>query len=471
MKKLPMLGSVLSRFVMLAISYVGLSLAASAADLSPEQQIVFGEASRAAALSASTALADGSNAHPYPFDGSVTASGGPAEDTKWWLLPTSKKHVYISYDLFSIPDTLDVYYEDRLVYSTNGLKSGAAFVPINCGNGTALKLKVIVNKGNNTDTGTAWTYSIFARAVELTDDNDGSVIRLDGTAWITGDSPPLMPKLVARVRNPDSATSVKWSFKCDYKRPRNASFADDTVKIPADGTTISLPADQPFVIWNYYGSLPFFGGDAVLNYTVGDDPPEKITFKILGQNPTPAVARDYFDNALGAPRVFLRDRQIGELFPGGGVYTTSFGRKKASAGGRAFVVGEPLWGADANGPGGFGMFQLTLKSPLAPREILWNWQANATAGRDLLLGKRADAEQWMSQQRQNSLRDASKTVSVPTESYHGENSVTVSFAEGSGRVIEDAVAIKRLQWPHRAPGINAYPSSGHYCYWDTSPVP
>jgi hypothetical protein len=48
---------------------------------------------------------------------------------------------------------------------------------------------------------------------------------------------------------------------------------------------------------------------------------------------------------------------------------------------------DPISLATQNGPGGYGIFQLTWKSPPVPRNILWNWQANVQGGIHELQGK------------------------------------------------------------------------------------
>ncbi|MPN19226.1 hypothetical protein SDC9_166592 [bioreactor metagenome] len=106
--------------------------------------------------------------------------------------------------------------------------------------------------------------------------------------------------------------------------------------------------------------------------------------------------------------------------------------------------------ANASRDGGFGIFQLTDPKPLA--QHLWSWKENCAEGVRQLAAAQRYAELWMEKQRQEML-DEGFEVPVPPVTYGG-----VTFAEGSGRRIEHAVALKRYNGA----------SSGNFCVWDSA---
>jgi hypothetical protein len=62
------------------------------------------------------------------------------------------------YDMYSIPDALDILYEGSNVYST-GLVSGSNTVSVTCGSNTTTSTTVFVQI-NAPEDGTAWEVSV-----------------------------------------------------------------------------------------------------------------------------------------------------------------------------------------------------------------------------------------------------------------------------------------------------------------------
>ncbi len=95
---------------------------------------------------------------PQPC-GQVTASGGQGTTkTRHGLGPTAGI-VRITYDMYSIPDRLDCFYQGVLVASTGGLVSGSATLQwaYNPLPGDPTWCLVVMSAPNN---GTAWVYTL-----------------------------------------------------------------------------------------------------------------------------------------------------------------------------------------------------------------------------------------------------------------------------------------------------------------------
>jgi len=249
--------------------------------------------------------------------------------------------------------------------------------------------------------------------LELTDINDSSSIRNGDTAWITGESPPKMPALVARLSNPPKEGKVAhWRLVCTYNRPRKAGLPQDTVTFRKDvPIQASDSADPEWNIAAEYDRLPFFGGDAELTCQIDEQPARSRSFKILGKNPPPDVVRNFIEKARDslAPEAWyayaickLENRYIGsDRF-----YNQFYGDK----GKYKSKEGEVVFGGDPAGPGGFGLFQITgtLKDAgkgITPREEIWNWQANVKTGLKIVQAKIVDSDKRMKKDRDRAARE------------------------------------------------------------------
>ncbi|MGE4564513.1 MAG: hypothetical protein AB7F32_06565 [Victivallaceae bacterium] len=107
-----------------------------------------------------------------------------------------------------------------------------------------------------------------------------------------------------------------------------------------------------------------------------------------------------------------------------------------------------IYTPNASRDGGFGIYQLT--NPKPTEQQLWSWKANCAEGARQLEAAQTYADRWMEKQRRQML-DEGFSVPVPPVSYGA-----VTFAEGTGRRIEHAVALKRYNGA----------SSGNFCVWD-----
>ena len=103
--------------------------------------------------------------------GNVTASGSFEANTNYINVGANEGSLTISYNMFTIPDEMTVYYgTNSATFATNnsaflfdsGMVSGASNVTVNFGPGQSTYLTIIMNQFGNTNTGgsDAWTYSI-----------------------------------------------------------------------------------------------------------------------------------------------------------------------------------------------------------------------------------------------------------------------------------------------------------------------
>jgi hypothetical protein len=235
----------------------------------------------------------------------------------------------------------------------------------------------------------------------------------------------------------------------------------------------------------------FFGGTAKVFLWIpayGSTAPTKplVTFRIGGRNPDPVVARAYLDAtggtmfpylyAIGRHETFGRVRVNGALRYYNQFYTEyqggPIGDISVDMGWAAWSKGWPLYNLDRgtnsagryqNGPGGYGMFQLTLgpKHPVATvpanqeqfitRRQIWNWQDNAQGAVLELQGKLALAV---------ALRDGLVATypqwpALPNEGgLTGLDAIVVSFYNGVGGLPSRTISKvdRRTPWTPRKSG-------------------
>jgi hypothetical protein len=237
-----------------------------------------------------------------------------------------------------------------------------------------------------------------------------------------------------------------------------------------------LPGDQTWKIHEDYANLAFFGGEAELRCQVDTRPTKSLKFKIRGKNPDAATAKSYLQGLTGAPW-YLYAIAKSESQPGGAIYsqfwaktvTRNVAEKGQPLNTRIFRPGEPLWGRDDHGLGGWGLLQLTPKVPV-PRARIWNWQENAKAGLVLLQTKISGANGWMTSQRAKAKTPSNVAIPVRAVSYPNEAGGDVMFVDETARTIEDAVAIKLYNGASKPQGMTNFPGTGQFCYYGRAPL-
>jgi hypothetical protein len=247
---------------------------------------------------------------------------------------------------------------------------------------------------------------------------------------------PNMPQLVASLCSGKlHGTPVRWRLEVDYKRPNCftdyyvTSATTENVFIPSTdengnpstsanpaftGTTDSSKSWQISNDWQ--GELNkngFFGGTANLYIWFSSQsqtyPTQPVmTFRIGATNPDQDVAEAYINKNAGQhgnyAYAIAREETAGLVQ--GRYYNQFYTEYQGGATGTAasamdwvaWAKGWPTYNLDRNwngkthtykqnGPGGYGIFQLTWTNPLVPRDKLWNWQANVSGGISELDGK------------------------------------------------------------------------------------
>jgi len=287
----------------------------------------------------------------------------------------------VTWNMYQIPDTMDVYYGGTLLYST-GLISGTGQTTLSFGPGQSSLVRVVMNQGGNTDPGTLWTYTVRFTGngdIQLTDSNDGSTIADGDTAWITGDYPPLMPALLATVSASQSGL-VAWQLEVSWTRAGSHTVNKKSVAFSENYDETFNGTTELGVAWDI-GSLlagnpgGFFGGNARLQAILPDGTVRTLDFTILGDNPYPSDVLDYA--ATGPwfmPAIIAAESGT----------TVQFDNS-----------GYPLFGP----PDGWGVCQVEGQEPrpaLPPNHslasgVIWNWENNVDAAIALLRSKRGTA--------------------------------------------------------------------------------
>jgi subtilisin-like proprotein convertase family protein len=92
------------------------------------------------------------------YYGTQVAGGAIADTNVIGPVPTSGTLI-IDRDFYSVPDSMDVYYDGVIVFSTGGLIPGNASFSIPYGPGVDNTITIIMNEFGNTNAGTAWIYT------------------------------------------------------------------------------------------------------------------------------------------------------------------------------------------------------------------------------------------------------------------------------------------------------------------------
>ncbi len=274
-------------------------------------------------------------------------------------------------------------------------------------------------------------------------------------AWIephgaVNGTDPEMPHLVAKLSGP-AKLKARWKLEVEYKRGNgyrdyyvnDFTQFEDTVRIPANGDyTAEMNADQEWRIFettdwiDEIAQRGFFGGTAKLYVWLpsqGVAPIEPfMTFRIGGKNPDQTKAKTFINSEAGSAfwyayaiakhETFGRVRENGVVRFYNQFYTdyksSKIGDAAIDMGWAAYAKAWPLYNLDRdkyesgpkkgqryqNGPGGYGMYQVTL-GPKLPNDAIpqggegfitrgqiWNWQDNARRAIEELQGKASTAQ-------------------------------------------------------------------------------
>jgi subtilisin-like proprotein convertase family protein len=92
------------------------------------------------------------------YFGTQIAGGQAATTNVIGPVPTSGT-LYIDYDFYTVPDSMDVYYDGVDIFSTGGLVSGAGTYTIPYGPGTGNTITIVMNQNGNPQPTTQWIYT------------------------------------------------------------------------------------------------------------------------------------------------------------------------------------------------------------------------------------------------------------------------------------------------------------------------
>ena len=89
----------------------------------------------------------------------VTFSGGPVAVTNTFDTGETAGAILINYDFFALPDDMRVYYETNLLFDS-GLVSFRGSTNLQFGPGSSTSFSIVMNQGGNSESNTAWFYSV-----------------------------------------------------------------------------------------------------------------------------------------------------------------------------------------------------------------------------------------------------------------------------------------------------------------------
>jgi hypothetical protein len=95
----------------------------------------------------------------------VEFQGGSEAVTNTFETGETSGSILINYDFHSLPDEMRVYYETNLLYDS-GLVSFSGSTNINYGPGSATSFTVVMNEGGNSESNTAWLYTVGSTRIE-----------------------------------------------------------------------------------------------------------------------------------------------------------------------------------------------------------------------------------------------------------------------------------------------------------------
>ena len=297
-------------------------------------------------------------------------------------------------------------------------------------------------------------------------------------AWIEAhtsdeDSAPRMPRLEFRIPNFPNNVTLEAKLLVEYERPYAGKQAEDTVKVPADGSFQSI-TNGTWRIWQDYQDLPFFGGNAKIIYKIDNGAEQTINFAIGGRNPDDDRCKQFVQSRNGAPWYAYAIIKHESQAYNPGFYNQFWERNGNSSpinGGinYEFTIGDPLkvLSPGEEGVGGTGLAQVTgaggNKVNPASREIFWNWQRNVDAFLAILAQKIQLAETFMNDSNPRSETNPMPNGQRPQTAHHTGQNVPVPSRQQANVTFGDNEGEKR---PEDAVAIKAYNgATAHWCSW------
>ncbi len=268
-----------------------------------------------------------------------------------------------------------------------------------------------------------------------------------------------MPNIEACIPLNKSSEYVEWEIRITYDR----SNRHDTL--------VLIDTVYYEQCWNIAGLLDtlIMGGEARITCKPeGDSCVSQFNFSIRGYNPSETAAESFIEDSLSGEwyNIYVAQQESG--IQDERTYL-QFNEIYAYNCNSADIRYTPNWGDDGgNLPGGFGMYQLTFfhdtindTDRVPNSQELWSWKANVLSGCDCIAYHQGLSYSYMGLERSAAYDSCGLDCYFVPEEFVGN----VTFQDGSNRIIEHAVAMKRYNGLgiENPPGYDV--GNRQYCEW------
>lgn len=308
---------------------------------------------------------------------------------------------------------------------------------------------------------------------------------------------PAMPQLQAWFDGAPPDCKVLWRFDCTYKRPVNPNQLQDRVVVPTEGT-LEGETDKVWQLnshpdWIIQQTNGFFGGQkcqivAQIYHPTDGTFLGKVThpFKIGGENPQDDLCKQFIlaHSPTGTEwfAYAMAKHESSLTYGATERYYNQFWESAVPYPGRKPAVGMPMHAKyERDGPGGFGIFQVTgdkvSQLNIIPRNQIWNWRANIRAGLAIVKYKRDEipdrnnAIRWMNgmlrmtkpgpsyglyEGQRPQMKEHRTGLSLPEIPVPAQKEAKIIFGDAPGlKLVEDGVNIKLYNGAEK-----------QYCYYE-----
>ncbi len=393
-------------------------------------------------------------------DGKTVAGTDTPVSRRYHMGRTSGSFQFL-YQTYSVPDRIRVFQDDKQIYDS-GCLGTILEVTVNITfTGSSDEIRVDVEPNCDGTTSTAWYFQVSCPSPcdgTSSSSNQAKLfsgineIKTGGTAYIDRDAN--MPSLVAMYCSQDSSQIVSWTFSLATSGGTNDALCTGSHTLQGTGSR-----------WDIVAAITLnggwvMGGKATVSWKINDAQAGSISFSILGSQPDRQTVINYITTQVSGnsrlwftPYVAMHESTQGTLSGPTQFCDKTSGYSLCTS----TTDGYPLRAAD----NGFGIMQLTNPAPTCDQ--LWNWKKNCDEGVRRLSTLATNAWNWMNSanlnsngkptgQRLQARQDTGHDVPVPTDT-----EANCVFADGTARIIEDAVAMKMYNG-----------ATANFCAWDNS---